>query len=90
MMAAVEPDAAGDRKPAHPVADIRPRRLGQQVMVVGHNPEVTMLAGYLTGSEIDSLPTCGIFCVDFDVTSWEEVTGGRGVFVFLHYPTHYS
>lgn len=57
-----------------------------QVMLFGHNPGLTMLAEYLIGVVVDNIPTCGIFCIDFDVDSWKEVGEGRGKEVFFDYP----
>lgn len=56
------------------------------VMLFGHNPGLTLLANYLTGQQIENIPTCGIFCVDFGVNSWREVEAGGGSVVFFHYP----
>lgn len=57
-----------------------------QVILVGHNPGLTDLADYLTNCQIDNIPTCGIFCMDFDIRSWKEVAKGEGKFVFFDYP----
>ena len=57
-----------------------------EVMLFGHNPDLTSLANYLSNHEVDNIPTCGIFCVDFDVKSWRDVEGGKGIFKFFDYP----
>lgn len=57
-----------------------------EAMVVGHNPAMMMLAGDLAGFDEDNLPTCGIVCVDFDVTSWRDVCPGEGVIRYFEYP----
>jgi len=57
-----------------------------QVMIFGHNPELTELAEYLTNYQIDNMPTCSIFCIDFDINSWKEVSKGKGIFGFFDYP----
>jgi phosphohistidine phosphatase len=62
----------------------------QQVMLVGHNPGLTDLAQYLTNVQIDNIPTCGVFCMDFDHPSWQEVAEGKGKFVFFNYPKHHE
>jgi phosphohistidine phosphatase len=56
------------------------------VMLFGHNPDFTMLAEHLTDYQVDNIPTCGIFCIDFNVGSWTEVDEGGGNFVFFDYP----
>ena len=57
-----------------------------QIMLFGHNPGLTMLAESLTNAVIENIPTCGIFCVDFDITSWKDVKAGTGTMVFFDYP----
>ena len=56
------------------------------VMLFGHNPALTMLANYLTSYRVENMPTCSIFCVDFEINSWKEVWQGRGRFAFMDYP----
>lgn len=56
------------------------------VMLFGHNPGLTMLANFLTGQEVENIPTCGVFCIDFRAKSWREVGAGGGSAVFFHYP----
>ncbi|MCL7488760.1 MAG: histidine phosphatase family protein [Desulfobulbaceae bacterium] len=57
-----------------------------RVMMVGHNPEITILANLLGGLAIDNVPTGGIVALDFPVSSWEKVTEEKGVLVFFDYP----
>ena len=61
-----------------------------QAMLFGHNPGLTMLANYLTSENVDNIPTCGIFCVAFEVDSWKEVDQGNGAVVFFDYPKKYA
>ena len=58
----------------------------QHVLLIGHNPGMTDLANYLTDARLDNLPTCGVVCADFDVSSWKEVAAGQGTFVFFDCP----
>ena len=58
----------------------------QEAMLFGHNPEFTSLANFLANHDIDNIPTCGIFCADFDVESWKDVAEGKGIFAFFDYP----
>jgi phosphohistidine phosphatase len=50
----------------------------KSVMMIGHNPGFTYLAEYLTNEIIDNMPTCSVVCIEFDINSWEEVSGGLG------------
>ena len=56
------------------------------VMIFGHNPGFTSLAHYLTNYEVDNIPTCGIFVIEFNVNSWQEVSQGKGKFISFDYP----
>ncbi len=56
------------------------------VMLVGHNPEFTMLTNWLGGVHIENVPTCGIVGLDFEAEHWREVQEGNGKLVFFEYP----
>jgi phosphohistidine phosphatase len=56
------------------------------VMIVGHNPDITVLASRLTGKNIDNVPTCGLVCMDFNVKSWNDVDDNTGSLRFFDYP----
>lgn len=58
-----------------------------QVMLFGHNPGLTMLANFLVNGEpVENIPTCGIFCIEFEIDSWEKVEEGVGKTLFFDYP----
>lgn len=57
-----------------------------EVMLFGHNPDLTSLANYLSNQHVDNIPTCGIFCVDFEIRSWQDVKNGEGIFKLFDYP----
>ncbi len=56
------------------------------VLLFGHNPAMNILAEYLTRYRVDNIPTCGVFCMDFDAKSWKQVGEGKGKFVSFDYP----
>jgi len=56
------------------------------VMVFGHNPSFTMLANHLSNQRVENLPTCAVFCLDFDIPSWKKVGEGNGKLVFFEFP----
>ncbi len=58
----------------------------QNVMLVGHNPGLTILAERLTGIKINNIPTCGIVAVDFEVDSWNSIRDAKGRLVFFDFP----
>jgi phosphohistidine phosphatase len=60
------------------------------VMLVGHNPGLTMVANFLTNTVIENIPTCGIVCVEFPTDCWEEIEAGNGTIVFFDYPKKHA
>ncbi|WP_346237544.1 SixA phosphatase family protein [Niabella insulamsoli] len=44
----------------------------QTLAVIGHNPGVTNFTNDITGSEIESLPTCGIAVMHIDCDDWQD------------------
>lgn len=55
-------------------------------MLIGHNPGFTELANSLSDLKIDNMPTCSIFCVEFKVDSWKEISQAQGKYKFFDYP----
>lgn len=60
------------------------------VMMVGHNPSFTYLAEYLTGDEIGNMPTCGAVSINFEVTSWKEVSQNSGALNWFIFPKQFE
>lgn len=56
------------------------------LFLVGHNPDLNILSYRLSGYKVDNIPTCGVFCIDFDIESWKDVELGRGKFIYFDYP----
>jgi phosphohistidine phosphatase len=56
------------------------------VMVVGHNPGLTELANRLCNSQIDNIPTCGVFAVDIEIDSWAKLSNSQGTLNYFDYP----
>ena len=61
----------------------------QHVMLVGHNPALTTVVNTLCDAEIENIPTCGVVCVEFDITTWREVNERHGKLIFFEYPKLY-
>lgn len=53
-------------------------RIGN-LLLVGHNPDISYFAEYLTGENIGSLPTGGMVKIEFENQSWKQVSEGSGV-----------
>jgi len=57
-----------------------------RLMVVGHNPELTVLANQLSALDIENVPTCGVLELEYDVESWGEIADGGPVAARFDYP----
>ncbi|MBN2088601.1 histidine phosphatase family protein [candidate division KSB1 bacterium] len=57
-----------------------------EVMLIGHNPGLTEFAQFLTTERFEKIPTSGVFCVGFDVTSWPQIGQESGSLIFFDYP----
>ena len=57
-----------------------------KVMIVGHNPAITDLTNFLSGSDIDNIPTCGIAVLEFAKDSWNKVERKSAKLVSFDYP----
>ncbi len=58
----------------------------QNVLLVGHNPGITDLANYLVGGQLENLPTCGLFSVELQVSTWRQLDRAGSRLVFYDYP----
>ena len=56
-----------------------------EVMIVGHNPELSMLNDTLSDKEIFNIPTCGIVAIAFT-----EFKTQKGKQIFFEYPKKYT
>ncbi len=61
-----------------------------RVCLFGHNPSITTLASMLCDFTEDTIPTCGMVGISFEVNSWSEVAQGRGTMLFFEYPKKYQ
>ena len=58
----------------------------KKVMIVGHNPGLTMLANILGDVAIDNIPTAGVVGIAFDAKKWDEACRMKGHTLFFEYP----
>lgn len=57
------------------------------LLLVGHNPGLTELAGLLCPAEaVDNIPTCGIYAIQFQTTDWAAAASQNAEFLFFQYP----
>jgi phosphohistidine phosphatase len=55
------------------------------VMLIGHNPELTMLVNYLSNDNFDNIPTCGIVALNFN-GEWKNISSKSCEILFFEYP----
>ncbi len=60
------------------------------LMLVGHNPELTELANQLCDKHIENVPTCGIVCINFDVSHWHSIHKTNSKFEYFDFPKNYQ
>ena len=57
------------------------------VAIFSHNPGITDFVNSLdTGIRIDNMPTCGIYAIEIDTTSWNDIHSAAKKFIFFDYP----
>jgi phosphohistidine phosphatase len=70
------------------------RELGERarhLMVVGHNPGITEFADRISSErEVDNLPTCAVYSLQFEIAVWSELQWDSGVDADLDYPKRSS
>jgi phosphohistidine phosphatase len=55
------------------------------LMLVGHNPDMTSFSNFLSGYHTSNMPTCAISTIEFD-GEWEKTYKGNGTLVDYDYP----
>jgi phosphohistidine phosphatase len=56
------------------------------VAIFSHNPGITSFVNELTATQIDNMPTCGVFAVKADIEDWKEFESAKKTFWFFDYP----
>ncbi|MCK4793184.1 MAG: histidine phosphatase family protein [Desulfobacteraceae bacterium] len=62
----------------------------KKAMVIGHNPAFTDLANYISDQRISNIPTCGVLCMDFNISSWEKMGERCGKVTFFEFPKKHA
>lgn len=55
------------------------------VLIIGHNPGLSLLVEYYTGNELD-MPTCAFALISFQIDSWSELSRNTGLLISFEYP----
>jgi len=57
-----------------------------EVLLVGHNPDITNFANLFLYEKIDYMPTTGVVCVRFEMDSWAETFQAKREILFVISP----
>ena len=60
----------------------------ERVMVVGHEPTTSLLAGQLIGGAFINFPTAGIVRIDLNLDHWKSCRSGVGTLIWHIIPRH--
>ena len=58
----------------------------ESVAIFSHNPGITAFVNSLTSTQIDDMPTCGVFVVSVEITSWRDFVNADKHFKFFEKP----
>lgn len=61
-----------------------------KAMVVGHNPAINGLANYIGDQPISNIPTCGVYGVKLDISSWTKISEHCGILKFFEFPKKHA
>ncbi len=56
------------------------------VVLVGHNPTITGLVGYLSTTQIEHMPTSAQVGIEFPFKTWKQVLPQSGELLWFDYP----
>lgn len=60
-----------------------------KIMLVSHNPVITIITNKLSNTSITNMPTCGLALIEFNVSFWSEVKFNTGELISFEYPKKY-
>ncbi|HLF98577.1 MAG TPA: histidine phosphatase family protein [Methylococcaceae bacterium] len=58
----------------------------RRVFLVGHNPDITEFAEWLSGENLGNIPTCGVVALRMNVPAWRAIGANTGTLLFFDYP----
>lgn len=58
----------------------------ETVALFSHNEGITAFANQLTATQVDNIPTCGVFAVKIETDSWKGFRTAKKEFLFFDYP----
>jgi phosphohistidine phosphatase len=61
----------------------------QAVMLVGHNPSISLALQQFAGPLQPDMPTCSVVKITFNINDWPELNWQSGEVVFFDYPANH-
>jgi phosphohistidine phosphatase len=58
----------------------------KSVLIVGHNPVITMVANHFANPKLESLPTTGVVSVHLDTEKWVDLKKAKVIQNFTVWP----
>lgn len=58
----------------------------KSIVLVGHNPTITGLVGYLSHTHVEHVPTSGQACLQFNFKTWKQLIPQSGELLWFDYP----
>ncbi|MDQ3191372.1 MAG: histidine phosphatase family protein [Bacteroidota bacterium] len=56
------------------------------LMVFGHDPSLTNLFMFLTGINLEKIPTSAVVSISLNIDHWKEIAPGKGILEYLYKP----
>lgn len=60
------------------------------LMLVGHNEAITEFANLLTPEHVASLPTAGVVALEFNCSTWKDISKKNASMLFYDFPKNYK
>lgn len=59
------------------------------LLLVGHNPGLTSLANYLSDKRVENIPTCGLYGMELNISTWQKASEKSAKYLLFEYPKKY-
>ncbi len=58
----------------------------KSALIIGHNPYLTQFTNRFLARKIESMPTSGVVCIDFNTNNWHQISIAEKKTRFIIYP----
>jgi phosphohistidine phosphatase len=62
----------------------------QTLMLFAHNPGLNELVSLICDKQIENIPTCGIVCVSFQASQWQDIGKSNSHFEYFDFPKNHQ